>query len=80
MRTLYYIGLDIHKKVIAYCVKTIDGGLIGAGTIAVTRKALDEWLNGLPGSWIGAMQFGSISRFARMRHLDSEYLLGGKRQ
>jgi len=25
MSTIYYIGLDIHKKVIAYCIKRIDG-------------------------------------------------------
>ncbi len=56
MTTLYYIGLDIHKKVIAYCIKAIDGRLVGAGTIAATRKALDEWMKGLPGPWIGAME------------------------
>lgn len=56
MGTLYYIGLDIHKKVIAYCIKTIEGGLFEAGTIAATRKALDEWMEGLPGPWIGAME------------------------
>jgi len=56
MRTLYYIGLDIHKKVIAYCIKSIDGGLAEAWKIAATRKALDEWMNGLPGPWIGAME------------------------
>lgn len=56
MRTLYYIGLDIHKKVIAYCIKTVDGGLVGAGMVAATRKGLDEWMEGLPGPWIGAME------------------------
>jgi transposase len=56
MRTVYYIGLDIHKKVIAYCIKAIDGRQIEAGMIAATRKALDEWVKGLPGPWIGAME------------------------
>ncbi len=56
MNILYYIGLDIHKKVIAYCIKTIDGRIVGAGTIAATRKALDEWVEELPGPWIGAME------------------------
>jgi transposase len=56
MRTLYYIGLDIHKKVIAYCIKTIDGRLVGAGKIAATRNSLNEWLKGLPGQWVGAME------------------------
>ena len=31
MKTLYYIGLDIHKKMIAYCIKAFDGRLVGAG-------------------------------------------------
>jgi hypothetical protein len=30
MSTLYYIGLDIHKRIISYCIKAIDGRLIGA--------------------------------------------------
>lgn len=56
MTTLYYIGLDIHKKVIAYCIKGIDGRLIGEGKIEATRRALDEWANALPGPWLGAME------------------------
>lgn len=56
MRTLYFIGLDIHKKVIAYCVKTVDGRLFEAGKIEASRKSLDEWLGRLPGPWIGAME------------------------
>lgn len=56
MNILYYIGFDIHKKVIAYCIKAIDGRLVSAGKIAATRKALDEWLKDLPGPWVGAME------------------------
>jgi transposase len=56
MNTLYYIGLDIHKKVIAYCIKAIDGRIIKEGMIDANRRALDEWVNGLPGPWIGAME------------------------
>ena len=56
MRTLYFIGLDIHKKVIAYCVKTIDGKVYEAGKIEASRTSLDEWLGRLPGPWVGAME------------------------
>lgn len=56
MTTLYYIGLDIHKKVIAYCIKTIDGRLAGEGMIAANRRAVDEWVQSLPGPWVGAME------------------------
>ncbi len=56
MNILYYIGLDIHKKVIAYCIKGIDGRIVGEGTIEANRRAVDEWVHGLPGPWIGAME------------------------
>jgi transposase len=56
MSTYYHIGLDIHKRTISYCIKTIDGSLIGQGKIAADRKSLDEWAKGLPGSWSGAME------------------------
>lgn len=56
MDRLYYIGLDIHKKTISYCIKAIDGSLIGQGKIEADRKSLDEWAKGLPGSWVGAME------------------------
>jgi len=56
MRALYYIGLDIHKKMIAYCIKTLDGRLVEQGKISADRRAVIEWVNGLPGPWIGAME------------------------
>ncbi len=56
MGQLYYIGLDIHKKMIAYCIKELDGRLVEQGVIAADRKAVGEWVNGLPGPWIGAME------------------------
>lgn len=56
MSSIYYIGLDIHKKVIAYCIKRIDGELVRQGTVAAERKALLKWLNELPGPWYGAME------------------------
>ena len=28
MNAIYYIGLDIHKKTIAYCIKKVDGTLV----------------------------------------------------
>ncbi len=56
MKRYYYIGLDIHKKIIAYCVKAIDGSLIGQGKIAADRQSLEAWVKELPGPWIGAME------------------------
>jgi len=56
METVYYIGLDIHKKVIAYCIKTKDGQLVEQGKIGTDRAEVRDWVNGLPGPWIGAME------------------------
>jgi len=56
MDRYYYIGLDIHKKIIAYCVKAIDGSLIDQGKIGADRQDLGVWLKGLPGPWVGAME------------------------
>lgn len=56
METVYYIGLDIHKKVIAYCIKTKEGHLVGQGKISTDRETVSEWVKGLPGPWIGAME------------------------
>lgn len=56
MNAIYYIGLDIHKKTIAYCIKRIDGTLVDQGTVAAERKALNRWLVNLPGPWSGAME------------------------
>ena len=56
MKTIYYIGLDIHKKIISYCVKRVDGLLVQQGTVAAERGALYRWQSELPGPWVGAME------------------------
>jgi hypothetical protein len=56
MERYYYIGLDIHKRIIAYCIKAIDGSLIGQEKIGADRQSLGVWVQGLPGPWIGAME------------------------
>lgn len=56
MNEVYYVGLDIHKKIIAYCCKTAEGNIVSQGTVEANRKALMTWRQGLPGPWIGAME------------------------
>lgn len=62
MDDLYYIGLDIHKKTISYCVKKVDGTVVQQGAIAAERKALPAWMAGLPGPWCGAMEATGLIR------------------
>jgi len=56
MESIYYIGLDVHKKTIAYCIKTANGTKVRQGVVAAERKALGQWLIELPGPWLGALE------------------------
>lgn len=53
---MYYVGLDVHKKSIAYCVKQADGSIVGEGSVAARRADLSEWARRLPQPWAGAME------------------------
>ena len=37
MDSMYYIGLDVHKKTISYCIKNVSGQVQREGTIGSTR-------------------------------------------
>src|SRR4029079_660916 len=45
---MYYIGLDVHKKTISYCVKNAAGQVLSEGKIGSTRRELDAWVRTLP--------------------------------
>ena len=55
-RSICYVGLDVHKKTVAYCVLTQSGRTRDEGTVAATRSALSEWARGLGRPWIGALE------------------------
>ena len=44
METMYYIGLDVHKRTISYCVKDGSGKIHAEGAIPSTRFDLDRIL------------------------------------
>ncbi len=56
MQSMYYIGLDVHKKTISYCVKDVSGQVQAEGTIGSTRMDLDHWMARLPQPWTAAME------------------------
>jgi len=56
MESVYYIGLDVHKKTIAYCIKTVNGQIVRQGTVNANRMALHQWLMELKTPWSGAME------------------------
>jgi transposase len=53
---MYYIGLDVHKRKISYCVKDSSGKLHTEASIAATRVDLDHWMKKLPQPWSAAME------------------------
>lgn len=56
METMHYIGLDVHKKSISYCIKSHQGRTLDQGSIASTRTALRTWLSQRDRPWFGAME------------------------
>jgi hypothetical protein len=56
MESMYYIGLDVHKKTISYCVKDGSSRIHSEGTIPATRTDLDRWRKTLPQPWTAAME------------------------
>ena len=56
MEPMYYIGLDVHKQKISYCVKDSGGKIYGEGWIPATRHDLDCWMKDLPQPWSAALE------------------------
>jgi transposase len=56
MEQLYYVGLDIHKRTISYCIKGERGEIVQEGRIAASRRELEQWRKELPKPWVGAME------------------------
>lgn len=56
MNVVHFVGFDVHKKIIAYCVKTADGTIVEEGTLKATRRILSEWARKRTLPWHGAME------------------------
>ncbi len=56
MQTMYYIGLDVHKRTISYCVKDGSGTIHAEVAIPATRFDLDRWMKTLPQPWTAATE------------------------
>lgn len=64
----HFVGLDVHKQVIAYCVKTASGEIVKEGKIRACRAELDQWIKTLPTPWVGGMEATMFSSWI-YRHL-----------
>lgn len=56
MNVTYYIGFDVHKKTVNYCVKTADGQIVEEGKLTAARAKLREWAAARTCPWQGAME------------------------
>jgi hypothetical protein len=56
MQPMYFIGPDVHKQKISYCVKDSSGKIYAEGWIPATRFDLDRWMKTLPQPWSAAME------------------------
>jgi transposase len=56
MNINHYIGFDVHKKSISYCVKNADGKIIEEGKLQATHQTLREWARQRTEPWHGAME------------------------
>lgn len=51
-----YVGLDIHKKTISYCVRLADGTIVTEGRLQAVRSALGAWASQLETPWVAGME------------------------
>jgi transposase len=56
MNVIHYIGLDVHKKTISYCVKTASGQIVEEGRLEASRAVLRSWAGRRQVAWHGAME------------------------
>lgn len=56
MNSMHYIGFDIHKKVISFCEKQVDGTIVDQGVLKANRSTLTKWAEDRKISWHGAME------------------------
>jgi transposase len=61
---MYYIGLDVHKRMISYCVKDAAGKIHQEGKIGSTRRELDAWCR-------AALKSRTVALISRIRFLRS---------
>jgi hypothetical protein len=43
MNITHYIGFDVHKKHIKFCIKVADGEIVEEGRLMAERSALRLW-------------------------------------
>lgn len=52
----HYIGLDVHKRTVAFCEKLADGQIVAAGSFGTGKAAIAAWASERTRPWVGAME------------------------
>lgn len=52
----HFIGLDVHKKTVAFCEMRASGKLVAFGTFSTRRAVIVQWAVQRTHPWIGAME------------------------
>lgn len=63
MNDFHYIGFDVHKKTISFCVKVADGRILEEGRLATRRAVLRSWAEQRTAPWHGAMEATMFSHW-----------------
>lgn len=53
MNVHHYIGFDVHKKTISYCIKTADGSIVREDKLGARRAVLRDWASQQAEPWKG---------------------------
>ena len=76
----HFVGLDVHKQVIAFCVKSADGTIRDEGKIKSTRLELDGWMGRMPSAetWVAGMETTMFSHWIchHLKSLGANVLMG----
>jgi transposase len=56
MNVTHYIGFDVHKKSISFCIKTADGAIVEEDRLIAERSTLRRWASEQAQPWRGAME------------------------
>jgi transposase len=81
-KEMYYIGMDIHKKNVNYCVKIADGTIVETGSFVRTRTALNDFANRIKRPWEGVMEATLFTGFVydTLKPYAKELLVGNPLQ
>jgi transposase len=56
MNVNHYIGFDVHKRSVSFCVKAAGGNIVEEGKLRATHDMLRQWAGKRPEPWRGAME------------------------